>query len=242
MTTQAAFIVLSVGVALAAAARQAPLAVRGPEPVALAATFIGNEAWSITDGRDVVLTDFPYESGYSGYMTWADAQVPAPPRGAHTVALITHTHRDHFAAELIGKVPGRLVRLFGPEDARSAAGAAGDDASSPSPIRGLVVRPIETPHANREHYSYVFEWHGVRFYLPGDTESPESLLAQRNLDVAFVTPWMLRAVERRQGRIDARHVLVVHHEAGEEVRPYQGSRVPRQGEILRIGVAPRPRS
>jgi L-ascorbate metabolism protein UlaG (beta-lactamase superfamily) len=235
----AASILLSVGVAFAGVAPQAPG--QPPAAVELVATFIGNEGWSITDGKDVVVTDFPYESGYSRYMTWAPDHVPKAPAGARTVVLITHTHRDHFAAELIGKIPGRLVALFGPKDARSAAGAAGDVSPSPLPIPGLEVRPIETPHAGREHYSYVFEWHGVRFYLPGDTETPESLLAQKDLDVAFVTPWMLRAVERREGRIDARRLIVVHHEAGEDVRPYQGSRVPRQGEILRVRADDRSR-
>lgn len=201
-------------------------------PPDLVATFIGNEAWSITDGRDVVFTDFPYQGGYSGYMAWTDAHVPTPPSGARAVLLITHTHRDHFANELLPKVPGTLVALYGPADARAAAGLAGH--VSASPIAGLAVRPIETPHANREHYSYVFEWHGVRFYLPGDTETPASLLEQRNLDVAFVTPWMLRSIEKRQARIDARRVIVVHHEADEKVPTYQGSIVPRQGEAVRL--------
>ena len=31
----------------------------------LTATFIGNEAWHITDGEYTLLTDFPYQSGYS---------------------------------------------------------------------------------------------------------------------------------------------------------------------------------
>ena len=45
-------------------------------PGALTATFIGNEAWHITDGEYAVMTDFPYESGYSRYMTWDSSGVP----------------------------------------------------------------------------------------------------------------------------------------------------------------------
>ena len=95
--------------------------------------FIGNEAWHITDGEYVLLTDFPCQSGYSGYMSWDWPAVPT---------------------------------------------------------------------------------------ASGDTEEPLSLLAARRLDVAFVTPWMLAAVARQEAKIDARRVIVVHHEAAETVRPY----------------------
>ena len=39
----------------------------------LRARFIGNMAFQLSDGRATLRTDFPYESGYSGYMTWTDA-------------------------------------------------------------------------------------------------------------------------------------------------------------------------
>jgi L-ascorbate metabolism protein UlaG (beta-lactamase superfamily) len=204
--------------------------------VELVATFIGNEAWSITDGRDVVLTDFPYESGAFGYMKWNESAIPKPPEGARTVLIVTHTHRDHFAPELVSKIPGQLVALFGPADARAAVSLAAPPGSQipATPINALSVRSIETPHANREHSSYVLEWHGVRFYLPGDTGDAKSLLEQRNLDIAFVTPWLLRTIEKRRARIDASRIVVVHHTSDEDVRPYQGSVVTRQGEVLRL--------
>ena len=42
----------------------------------------------------------------------------------------------------------------------------------------------------------------VRAYS-GDTEDPASVLAQRNLDIAFITPWIHAAVRARSARIDA---------------------------------------
>mgnify|MGYP001484262349 CR=1 FL=1 len=70
-------------------------------PGALTATFIGNEAWHITDGEYAVMTDFPYESGYSRYMTWDSSGVPKIADPGKLLIVTTHQHRDHFAAELM---------------------------------------------------------------------------------------------------------------------------------------------
>ncbi len=45
-------------------------------PAELRFTFIGNMAFHVTDGQDVLLTDFPYESGAFGYMKWEPRDVP----------------------------------------------------------------------------------------------------------------------------------------------------------------------
>ena len=202
----------------------------------LTATFIGNEAWHITDGRYTVMTDFPYESGYSRYMTWKSSGVPKVADSSRLLIVTTHQHRDHFAAELIPPLnPGGVI---GPATVRAAAGRAGITPASLTRFGPVRVQSIPTPHAGLEHFSHVIEWGPVRIYLPGDTEEAASLIEARNLDVAFVTPWMLRAAERQGARIDARRVIVVHHEAGEHVRPYQGSIVPRQGDVLMLQPPP----
>ena len=41
----------------------------------LSARFIGNAAFEITDGEFTLLTDFPYQSGAFGYMTYDPAEV-----------------------------------------------------------------------------------------------------------------------------------------------------------------------
>ena len=64
------------------------------EPAEIRARFIGNMAFQLSDGRVTLRSDFPYESGYSGYMTWSDALVP--PATGETLCLITRSHRDNF--------------------------------------------------------------------------------------------------------------------------------------------------
>lgn len=60
-------------------------------------------------------------------------------------------------------------------------------------------------------------WHDKRLYFSGDTESPDSLLAARELDVAFVSPWQYQAATRRGPNLDAKHVVIYHHAAGQHV-------------------------
>ncbi|HET8647211.1 MAG TPA: hypothetical protein VFO85_17070, partial [Vicinamibacteria bacterium] len=64
----------------AAALLAAGLLAAPAAPAPLTATFIGNMAVHITDGRVALVTDFPYEGGYSGYMRWSAAMVPQGPR------------------------------------------------------------------------------------------------------------------------------------------------------------------
>ncbi len=67
----------------------------------LTATFIGNEAFKITDREVTLFTDFPYQSGAYGYMEYDEALVKRTP---NSYCLFSHGHRDHFAAELVGQV------------------------------------------------------------------------------------------------------------------------------------------
>lgn len=82
----------------------------GAQAPSLRFRFIGNEAFAITDGKSTIVTDFPYESGYSGYMTyrWEDAALTT----GEVTCLITHGHRDHFDAVLTEKLG---CRVAGPE-------------------------------------------------------------------------------------------------------------------------------
>lgn len=195
----------------------------------LTATFIGNMAFAITDGETTLYTDFPYESGYSGYMTYDFDSVP---KAKDSLCLITHGHRDHFDAGLLAKTSCRVIA---PADA--AASLPADRVVPLAPrmsFRGIDIRPVETPHARVGHDSYLVTWHGARLYFTGDTESTDALLAQRNLDAAFVSPWLLDAVARANARIDAKRVVVYHHRSDESVFAAPGRIVPRQGDTIRI--------
>jgi L-ascorbate metabolism protein UlaG (beta-lactamase superfamily) len=201
-----------------------------PQPPALSARFIGNMAVALTDGSTTLVTDFPYESGAFGYMTFAPSEIRF--ETATTVALITHAHADHWLPALFQRT---TWRVFGPGEV--VAGVAAERRIDPPALAamGIRVEPIETPHAGIGHFSYVVAWHGRRFYFSGDTESLESLAAARGLEAAFVSPWLFDAALAAGQRIDARRIVIYHHQAGQQVPKCTGAcQVPRQGEVLRF--------
>ena len=192
------------------------------------ATFIGNMAFHITDGTVALITDFPYESGAFGYMKWSRDRVPA---GQGPLCLVTHSHRDHFLPRLAHEFCGIVL---GPDDVTRAGKLKALEMKSEVQWEGITIRPLATPHVSLEHYSYLVEWRGLRLYFSGDTENTASLLAARELDVAFVSPWLLRTVQKLGRRIDARQIVVYHHRAGEAVVEIQDRIVPRQGQVLSL--------
>jgi len=197
------------------------------EPAEIRARFIGNMALQLTDGRVTLRTDFPYESGYSGYMTWTDALVP--PAAGEALCLVTHSHRDHFLAAFAARFCQKLV---GPADVTAALPDRALPMGRTVSFGPLVLTPLATPHARLEHYSYRVEWSGLSFYFTGDTEDTAELLRQRGLDAAFVSPWLLRAATKGGRRIDARRIVVYHHEKDEAVPEIQDRELPRQGDEL----------
>jgi len=199
----------------------------------LEARFIGNMAWSITDGTFTLMSDFPYDSGaIRGYMTY-DAAAELRSSTAETLSLITHRHADHWSPTLFGKTNWKVVA---PRDVTASVAHDRVVPVSPRfPLGPLQIDAIETPHAGIGHYSYVVTWHGRRLDFSGDTESPAHLLELGGLDVAFVSPWLYRAVLKTGGRVDARRVVISHHQPQEAVPDCrQGCHVPRQGETLRF--------
>lgn len=75
---------------------------------------------------------------------------------------------------------------------------------------GIYVYPRPTPLGDTAHYSYLVQWSGRRIYFTGDTRDPKDLLEVSDVDVAFVTPALLTAVERTHRSISARTVVVYH--------------------------------
>ena len=200
----------------------------GPAP--LEVDFIGNAAVRISDGLTTLYSDFPYVSGASGYMVYDEDRVEEADSG---VALISHAHADHWNARDFERTGLTLVA--------PPALAAGLPADRLAPwsdairLAGLVIHPIATPHVpDAPHASYTVEWGERRLHFTGDTEDPSALLAQTELDAAFVTPWLLRRVLTDGETIDAELVVVYHHTAGEDVPRGAGIHVPTQNSSFRI--------
>jgi L-ascorbate metabolism protein UlaG (beta-lactamase superfamily) len=195
----------------------------------LKARFIGNMAFHISDGSTSLLTDFPYEPGYAGYMVWTAEQVPKSEE--HTLCLITHGHRDHFDRDRFAALSARLI---GPKEVVKGFEARSLPMAPRIEYRGLTIEPVATRHGDREHYSYRVTWDGLRLYFTGDTDDLDPLLGEKDLDVAFVSPWLLEGARKRGVRIGARRVIVYHHAEQYMGPDYQERMLPRQGEELTL--------
>ena len=207
-----------------------PLTVLDQRP-ALDARFIGNMAFAITDGTTTIMSDFPYQSGYSRYMDYRPDAIRSTTQA--TLSLITHRHRDHWDRELFQKTGWNVA---GPVDVVSMVPPARVVSLKPQGNFGAArIDAIETPHASIGHYSYVVTWHDRRLYFSGDTEDSTHLVALKNLDAAFVSPWLYRSVLRKSQRIDTKLIVIYHHEAGENVAECKADCVlPHQGETIQI--------
>jgi glyoxylase-like metal-dependent hydrolase (beta-lactamase superfamily II) len=198
----------------------------------LAARFLGNEAFEITDGKTTLLTDFPYRSGAFGYMAYDPAEL-RPRREA--LCLITHGHEDHFEADLVERLG---CQVLGPPDVLERV-SKWLVLSGPAPIRfrDLAITPVATDHARVGHFSYLVEWAGLRLYFTGDTEVVRELSAQRSLDALFISPWLLEAAGKARALPEASRIVVYHHQAAETVPFCPHCIVPRQGQIVEIPAA-----
>ena len=202
-------------------------------PAALQAQFVGNMAFAITDGKTVLYSDFPYESGAFGYMTYDFASVPKAPG---SLFLVTHGHKDHFDASLLAKMDGKVIAP--PKLAATLPAARLIPFAPKMTYRDITVEAFPTPHGDIDHASYLVTWRGLRLYFTGDTESVDQLLAMKNLDYAFVSPWLLGKVAAQKSRIDARTVVCYHHRLEDKIPPRPNQIVPKPGDTFVLEAAP----
>jgi hypothetical protein len=52
-------------------------------------------------------------------------------------------------------------------------------------------------------------------FFVGDTEDPSTLAAQKDLDAAFVSPWLYETARRRGHTMDAQRIVFYHQQRGE---------------------------
>jgi len=186
--------------------------------------FVGNAGFELSDGATTIVTDLPYRSGASGYMKYEFADLH--PRG-RVIAVITHAHADHFDRELFLQ---RNWEIIAPEEVtRGLPAERVLDAAGGITVGRFHIEPVATPHGRTEHYSYRISWSGWRLYFTGDTEDPSDLLRMSDLDVAFVTPWLLCEIARRGAKVPARRVIL-HHQF-----PYRDSPHCLDPEVLEQG-------
>lgn len=199
------------------------------QPDQLECQFIGNAAFRITDGQTTLLTDFPYRSGASGYMTYRMEDVGPIVDG---VTVLTHDHADHWDPALFRKM---TLRVIAPpaitKGLPSDRVVAWHDESMA--FKDIRIQPVPTSHAGN-HHSYLVTWHGVRLFVMGDTEDSAVLVAQRDLDAAFVSPWIIDSLVTSGARLDVRLLVVYHHRPGEDVPQLPRMMLPQPGDTFRI--------
>jgi len=206
-------------------------AAAGEDPGVLKFTFVGNEAFLVSDGEVTMAMDFPYRSGSSGYMKYDFDEVR--PRGV-ILCLVTHSHFDHFDFVIFRNHSWSLIGPPSVTYSKPDYDVTIVENEDTLTWESITVEPHATPHADLDHYSYLVTWHGLRIYIPGDTEITGPILAAENLDLAFVTPWLLDNVREMGAKIDAKRIVVYHHRGGERVVLYQDSMVPEQGDTFEI--------
>lgn len=79
----------------------------------------------------------------------------------------------------------------------------------------IYVHPVPTPLGDVPHNSYLVQWNGRRMYFTGETADTKDLLATTDLDIAFVHPALMKAVEAA-GRVIEARTVVVYHTTNEE--------------------------
>ncbi|MCI0707016.1 MAG: MBL fold metallo-hydrolase [Ignavibacteriae bacterium] len=192
--------------------------------------FIGNEAFEISDGRTTLLTDYPYRSGAFGYMTYDDKSVQ--PKG-NVILLITHGHADHFDGSLL---PDSSWRVIAPQSVtRSLSSKQVIALDSVITFGGINIYPIRTKHGDIEHYSYRVEWGRRSLYFSGDTDVVQEFMEQKNLDYAFVSPWLYQKAIA-SGVIPARQAVIYHHQDKEQIPDCSSCWIPKQNETLRTST------
>ena len=193
--------------------------------------YVGNAGVELYDGTTTLLVDLPYQSGAFGYMAYDPTQIRARGR---VVAVITHRHDDHFDSRLFLSTDWTI---YGPAEVTGALPADRALQGDRQTLGAFTVQRVRTPHAGTEHYSYLVTWRGRRLYFVGDTEDPTHILATRDLDVLFITPWLSCAAERA-GTLHARTVVLYHHTTSGGPAPCGRPRVPLQGEVWAVSALP----
>jgi len=151
---------------------------------------------------------------------------------ANGLCLITHGHADHFDTKLFAATNFAIIAP------PSVLAELNTERKIPfrdeMSYRDIRVRAFRTPHGDIEHYSYLILWHGLRLYFAGDTDDTAELKNQTNLDVAFVSPWLLEKMKTSNQQIHTKRVVVYHHKVDEKVPHYQDPLVPSPGSTFQI--------
>ncbi len=176
----------------------------------LALWWVGNTGWLVKSGDLLVGIDLDLDSSERIQPPPVSAEELA---AEIDVAFATHHHGDHFNPTTLAKIAARPRCTFVlPRTCLAGAAAAGiarDRIVVPEPlvpfeIKGVSVRPLHAIHGNQmftvltrepdfvdsiaHNCGYLMTIAGRTFFWPGDSVLTEEHLAQRDVNVLFVSP------------------------------------------------------
>ena len=169
--------------------------------------FIGNCGFYMTDGEFNFYIDFPYKSGAYNYMEYDTSEIDSIK--ANAIFIFTHRHADHYSKKLLKKLHGLK---FDPMNI-SELEKLGES------IPDFEIKAFKTEHKIYgfpfKHYSYLIIWHGKKIYISGDTGDFDDLGKIKDLDWAFVNPWLYMNAQNEKVHINAKKIGIYH------LYPYQ---------------------
>lgn len=191
--------------------------------------FIGNCGLYLTDGASNIYVDFPYESGAHKYMEYDDSEIDSIQDNA--VFIFTHRHSDHYSKKLLKKLDGQKFDPWNVDELENLNEF----------ISGFDIESFKTTHKvygiSFKHFSFLITWHGKKIYISGDTGDLEHLRNIKDIDWAFVNPWLYMNANTEGLTIDAENFGMYHLYPNQEITgeiPSNLLILKNQGEIIRI--------
>jgi len=165
--------------------------------------FISNCGLHISDGKGDVYVDFPYRSGAFIYDEFDASELDAIADSA--VFLFTHTHGDHYSRKNMKFVKKhKQGKKYGKWNIKSLG-------ELETMFDDFSIKAVRNKHRfSHVHYSFVITWHGKRIFIGGDAESTATVLAEQNLDWAFIPSWIFMSLQEEEAEIDAKMIGIYH--------------------------------
>ncbi len=165
--------------------------------------FIGNCGLHLSDGKSDLYIDFPYKSGAHNYMEYDKSEIENVKDNSKF--LFTHRHSDHYSKKLLKELKNKhKENVFGNWNVEKLE-------QLNNSIDDFKIEAFKTSHKfTFKHYSYLITWHSKKLYFTGDTGELEVISKIKNIDWAFINPWLFMNAKAEKVIIDAKMFGIYH--------------------------------
>lgn len=120
----------------------------------------------------------------------------------NAVFLFTHRHSDHYSKKLVRKMKkefaGNVYGNWNTDKLKELSSSTNE----------FSIQEFKTSHKfTFKHYSYLITWHGKKIYFSGDLEDLSKI---KNIDWAFVNPWIYMNTASKEVKIDTKKFGMYH--------------------------------